>query len=178
MQWMGLGALFCFLDFDKRMSKEARLHELVQPAITALGFEFVGLELIQHGRGATLRVYIDHPNRVSVDDCAKASHQIGAILDVEDPINGEYRLEVSSPGIDRPLFTPAHYALVVGQTVKLKLSVPNKGRRNFKGLLQAAGAEQIVLVVDGQEVNLPFSQIEKGNLVPDYDTLFGKAEKH
>lgn len=156
------------------MSKQARLNELITPAITALGYEFVGLELIQHGRGSTLRVYIDHPNRVTVDDCAKASHQIGAVLDVEDPIQGEYRLEVSSPGIDRPLFVPAHYSAVVGQTIKLKLAVPQKGRRNFKGVLVSTNDEAIVLDVDGETVTLPHSQIERGNVVPDYDALFGK----
>ena len=156
------------------MSKHARLQELIAPAVTALGFEFVGLELIQTGRSTTLRVYIDHPNRVSVDDCAKVSHQIGSVLDVEDPIQNEYRLEVSSPGIDRPLFVPAHYAAVVGQTIKLKLAVPQKGRRNFKGVLVSVDDENIVLDVDGETVTLPHSQIDRGNLVPDYQALFGE----
>lgn len=157
------------------MSKQDRLYELVTPAVTALGFELVGLELVQHGRSSTLRLYIDHPNKVNVDDCAKVSYQVSAILDVEDPIQGEYRLEVSSPGVDRPLFTPAHYAAVVGQVVKLKLAVPQQGRRNFKGLLLSAGDEAIELDVDGETVRLPLSQVERGNLVPDYEALMKAA---
>ncbi|MBI2379656.1 MAG: ribosome maturation factor RimP [Gammaproteobacteria bacterium] len=157
------------------MSKQDRLYELVAPAVTALGFELVGLELVQHGRSATLRIYIDHPNKVNVDDCAKVSYQVGSILDVEDPIQGEYRLEVSSPGIDRPLFTAAHYVAVVGQVIKLKMAVPHKGRRNFKGLLNGVKGESIVLTVDKETVELPLSQVERGNLVPDYEALLKEA---
>ena len=99
--------------------QEQRLTELLSPTVEAAGFELLGCEFVPAGRHSTLRLFIDHPDGVTVDHCAVVSREVGAILDVEDPIQNEYNLEVSSPGLDRPLFTPAHFAKVVGQKVEV-----------------------------------------------------------
>ncbi|MBO1255590.1 ribosome maturation factor RimP [Alteromonas sp. 5E99-2] len=148
---------------------EQTLTEMLAPAVEALGFEMVGIEFVRAGKHSTLRVYIDHENGIEVDDCADASHQVSAILDVEDPINTEYNLEVSSPGMDRPLFTEAHYQRFVGEVVSVRLSVPMDNRRNFKGTLTTVENGQINVNVDGESFLLAVSNIEKGNLVPTFD---------
>ena len=113
---LGIMPFFRFWRFG--LSKlEQRLSEMLNPAVEALGFELLGVEFVRAGKHSILRVYIDHENGINVDDCADVSHQVSAVLDVEDPINTEYNLEVSSPGMDRPLFKAAHYAQVVGETV-------------------------------------------------------------
>jgi len=116
-----------------------------------------------------MRVYIDHENGIDVDDCADVSHQVSAILDIEDPINTEYNLEVSSPGMDRPLFKEKHYSEIIGETVSLKLSMPIDGRRNFKGELLSCSNGLIKVKVDKDEFELVIDNIEKGNLVPNFD---------
>ena len=148
---------------------ERKLTDMLNPPVEALGFELVGVEFVRAGKHSILRVYIDHENGIDVDDCADVSRQISAVLDVEDPITTEYNLEVSSPGMDRPLFTPVHYASVVGETVELKLSMPQDGRRNFKGLLLKCENDSILIKVDNDEFSLAIANIEKGNLVPNFD---------
>ena len=108
-------------------------------------------------------------NGIDVDDCAEVSRQVGALLDVEDPISTEYNLEVSSPGVDRPLFTLAHYQAVVGETVNIKLSLPLNGRRKFKGQLTAIENDTLIVMVDGEDFELVISNIDKGNLVHNFD---------
>ncbi len=137
--------------------------------VEALGFELVGLEFVRAGKHSTLRVYIDHEDGISVDHCAEVSHQISAVMDVEDPIANEYNLEVSSPGLDRPLFKESHYQSLVGETISLRLRVPMDNRRNFKGTLKAVEAGIVTLNVDGQDYDLALSNIEKANLVPNFD---------
>lgn len=148
---------------------ELRLTEMLQPAVDALGFELLGIEYIPSGNHSKMRVYIDHENGITVDNCADVSHQIGAILDVEDPISNEYTLEVSSPGLDRPLFTLEHFAKVVGETVNVKLNVPQDGRRNFKGDLLRIDDDMIVVEVDNQEFSLLIDNVAKANLVAKFD---------
>lgn len=147
--------------------KVQALTVMLEPAVTACGFELWGIDFFPQGRHSVLRLYIDGPEGVSVDGCAKVSHQVSGVLDVEDPIAGEYTLEVSSPGWDRPLFTLAHYARYIGSEVNLRLVAPVNGRRRYKGLLQALEAETLVLEAEGQAVRVPFAQIDKGNLVPN-----------
>ncbi len=152
------------------MSKlEQNLTEMLAPAVEALDFELVGVEFVRAGKHSTLRVYIDHENGISVDDCADVSHQVSAVLDVEDPISTEYNLEVSSPGMDRPLFKPAHYENVVGETIAVKLRMPMENRRNFKGKLLSIADGVITVEVDGQQFDLAISNIEKGNLVAEFN---------
>ena len=148
---------------------EHRLAEMLTPAVEALGFELVGIEFVRAGKHSILRIYIDHENGVNVDDCADVSYQVSAVLDVEDPISTEYHLEVSSPGLDRPLFKQAHYQSVVGQVVQVKLAVPLNNRRNFKGMLVACDEGTITVNVDGQEYNLTIADIDKANVVPTFD---------
>ena len=152
------------------MSKlEQTLTELLTPAVEALGFELLGIEFVRAGKHSTLRLYIDHPDGITVDNCADVSHQVSAVLDVEDPISTEYNLEVSSPGMDRPLFREAHYQAVIGETVSVRLRMPMDNRRNFKGKVQSVENGTLTVEVDGQPYALAIANIEKGNLVPNFD---------
>ena len=147
---------------------QEKLDAMIEPAVAALGFELVGVEFVRAGKHSTLRIYIDHENGISVDDCADVSHQVSAVLDVEDPINTEYNLEVSSPGMDRPLFKARHYESVVGQVVTLRLRVPQDNRRNFKGEVLGVENGIVTVKVDNEEFQLVIDNIEKGNLVPQF----------
>lgn len=146
--------------------KVQALTEMLAPAVSACGYELWGIEFFPQGKRSCLRIYIDGAEGVSVDGCAQVSHQVSGILDVEDPIAGEYTLEVSSPGWDRPLFTLPQYQRYVGGEVLLRLLSPLNGRRRFKGVLQAVEGEVLALLVDGQTVQVPFAQVDKGNVVP------------
>lgn len=146
--------------------QEQNLTELLLPTIEATGFELLGLELTQTGRNSTLRLYIDHADGINVDDCARVSREVSAILDVEDPITNEYLLEVSSPGLDRPLFTPAHFVAVVGQKIEVKLAIPQDGRRKFKGVLTAIEDDMLIVEVDGKPYRLLMDNVDKANVVP------------
>lgn len=150
------------------------LHAHLVKLVTSLGYELIGCELISGSRHTLFRVYIDQlkdsdQKGITVDDCSRVSHQISAWLDVENPITGQYTLEVSSPGIDRPLFEVEHYKKYIGSRIKVKLNSPILQRRHYKGLLLRVEEENIYLSVDGieQEVALSFSLIEKGNLIAD-----------
>src|SRR6185295_12927296 len=147
----------------------SRLRGMLQPGVEALGFELVDAELVGGGGSPTLRVYIDSPKGITVEDCADVSRQISAILDVEDPIPGSYTLEVSSPGLDRPLVTPEDFRKRLGETVKAKLRRPDlTGRRNFTGKLLEVRSEGIVLEVDNEQHVLAFDVIDRARLVPKF----------
>jgi len=147
---------------------EQQLTQLFEPTVEALGFELVGVEFVRAGKHSTLRVYIDHADGIDVDNCAEVSHQVSAILDVEDPISTEYFLEVSSPGADRRLFKAQHYIDFVGEKVAIKLNTPQQGRRNFAGQLKNCENDEIVVEVDGVEYRLMLANIEKANIVPNF----------
>lgn len=144
---------------------EQKLTEMLRPAVEETGKELLGVEFISAGNNSVLRLFIDHENGINVDDCAEVSRQVGAILDVEDPISSEYNLEVSSPGIDKPLFEMAHFQTVVGEIVNIRLSMPLNGRRKFKGTLVAIENDILVVDVDGIEYELVINNIDKANLV-------------
>lgn len=144
---------------------DQKLTELLRPAVEETGKELLGIEFVSAGNNSILRLFIDHENGIDVDDCAEVSRQVGAILDVEDPISSEYNLEVSSPGIDRPLFELAHFETVKGETVNIKLAMPVNGRRKFKGLLVAIEGNQLVVQVDGVDYELMINNVDKANLV-------------
>ncbi len=144
------------------------LQSVIEPVVVGLGFEYVGALLGQASGGLTLRVYIDHDNGIDVDDCGRVSQQLSAALDVDDPIGGHYVLEVSSPGMDRPLFIPRHYAEQVGQRIKVRVVMPVEGRRRFTGELIAVGDDEFEIDVDGEQYSILFSNVEMANLSPVY----------
>jgi len=151
-------------------TKFAQLEELIRPVVEGLGFEFWGLEYLSLGKDSVLRVFIetDAEKGIDVEDCATVSRQVSAIMDVEDPISGEYNLEVSSPGLDRPLFELSQYQRFMGSVVSLRLRVPFDGRRKFKGQLTGIEGDEVVLLVDNEEYLLPIELIEKANIVPQF----------
>jgi ribosome maturation factor RimP len=150
------------------MADKASLEALVKPAVEAAGMQLWGLEYQVLNRRALLRIYIDSPKGVTVDDCALVSHQVSGVLDVADPINSDYRLEVSSPGWDRPLFTAEQFIQFIGQTIKVKTVLPVAGRRNFTGQMTQADHNQITLQLEPEKsVNIPVEQIDKAHVVPD-----------
>ena len=136
-------------------SKLEQLQALLAPVVTGLGFECWGIEFVSQGTHSVLRVYIDKEGGILVDDCAEVSRQVSSVLDVEDPISSEYTLEVSSPGMERPLFTLEQFASHAGEQVKIKLRSPFEGRRNFQGLLRGVEEQDVVVQVDDQEFVLP-----------------------
>ena len=149
------------------MKVSKSLLDLLEPVVTGMGFELVGIEF--DGHQCALRLYIDHPDGVGLDECSKVSYQVSGVLDVEDPIPGRYQLEVSSPGMDRPLFTLEHFERFKGQIARVQLSRPMEGRRRFKGQIIAIEGEDILLLEDGKEYRIPFGQIEKAKLSPVFD---------
>ena len=151
------------------VGQRGRLQAIVTPAVHALGFELVGVEFTEGRRRSRLRVYIDSENGVNVDDCARVSHQVSGVLDVEDPVAGGYDLEVSSPGLDRPLFEPAHFERFAGARVRLRTSETIGGQRNFTGVLEGMdGAQVLVRPHDGPAHRIPFASIRWARLVPEW----------
>lgn len=151
------------------MAREAKLIEMLQPVVESMGFDFWGLEFLVQGRHSLLRVYIDHSDGINVDHCAEVSRQISSVMDVEDPITQEYTLEVSSPGMDRPLFGLDQYQASIGQMIELKLRIPFDGRRKFKGRLTGVEQDDVVVQVDEHEYLLPHELIEKAHIVPTFN---------
>ena len=149
-------------------SKLEQLQALLAPVVEALGYECWGVEFISQGRHSVLRVYIDRPEGILIDDCEAVSRQVSGILDVEDPISGEYTLEVSSPGMDRPLFTLEQFAKHAGEQVKIRLRSPYEGRRNYQGILRGVEEQDVVVLVDDHEYLLPIDSIDKANIIPRF----------
>jgi len=147
------------------MSKN-ELFKLLEPTVEQLGYELTDLELRTGGRDGMLRVFIDKAEGIGIEDCEEVSRQVSAILDVEDPVQGNYTLEVSSPGLDRTLTKPAHFLRFMGQDVKVKLRFPLEGRRNYRGALKAADEDKIEVEVDGESFSLPLATIESARLIP------------
>ena len=149
-----------------------KLTILLQPLVEDLGYEFVGLERSSNPKNPVLVVYIDTPDGIAVEDCERVSREVAALLDVEDPIPGQYRLEVSSPGLDRPLFTLKHFEQFTGEVAQISLYAPQDGRRKFKGEILGTDVGRVKIDQDGVEVTLPLDNIAKARLVPDYDSIF------
>lgn len=146
---------------------EQQLTDLINGPVAALGFELVGVEYIR-SRHSTLRIYIDSENGITVDDCADVSHQVSAVLDVEDPITEAYTLEVSSPGLDRPLFTIEHYRQFIGEDASVTLRMAVQNRRKWSGKIKAVEGETITIEVDGKDEIFAFGNIQKANLIPKF----------
>jgi ribosome maturation factor RimP len=158
--------------------RNEELTELLAPVVADLGLECLGVEYSpSHGNGL-VRVYIDAPDRaVTVDDCEAVSRQVSATLDVNDPVEGRYTLEVSSPGLDRPLYTPAQFARFVGGAAKIELNLPLNGRRRFQGPILAVEGDTIALEQDGARVDIAHGNIQKARLVPALEEQPGKVHK-
>ncbi|MCG5535380.1 ribosome maturation factor RimP [Ectothiorhodospira mobilis] len=142
------------------------LDRLLRPVVTGMGYVLWGLEYRVQGRSALLRLFIDAPQGVTLDDCAAVSDQVSGVLDVEDPIPVPYRLEVSSPGLDRLLFEPAHYDRYRGEEVRVRTAWPVEGQRNFRGVIRSVEEGSVELEVDGRRVRLPLEAVTRARLVP------------
>ncbi|MDC0470045.1 ribosome maturation factor RimP [Candidatus Pseudothioglobus singularis] len=143
---------------------------IINPSIEDLGYELLGIEYVPSGKHSILRLYIDSEDGIGVDDCEIVSRQVSAIMDVEDPITGQYNLEVSSPGIERPLFVVAHYMRFLGHDVRLRTFRPIEGRRNFTGAIGSVSekSNSLELVTELGPVTLDLDLIEKANLVAHF----------
>ncbi len=149
-------------------AKQSQLEALVEPIVTSLGYCLWGIEFRSQRRHSLLRIYIDSDNGVSLEGCEKVSRQLSSVFDVEDPVPGEYTLEVSSPGMDRPLFRLEHYDTCKGSEVALRLRTPFEGRRKYRGLIKGIEGRDIVIETDGHELLLPVESIEKAHVIPRF----------
>jgi ribosome maturation factor RimP len=143
------------------------LYTLIEPVLDRLGYELVGLDFSPRPGNGLLRIYIDSPQGITLDDCTKASHQVSGLLDVEDPIRGPYTLEVSSPGLDRPLFTREHFSRFAGCRVRVQLQFMQDGRRKFTGMLRGVRDNDVIIEEEAGTVSIPLERIAKANLVPE-----------
>jgi ribosome maturation factor RimP len=150
------------------LAKIDELSSLIEPVVTGMGFTLWGIEYIRSGKFSTLRIYIDHEEGIHVDQCAEVSRQVSAVMDVEDPITGNYTLEVSSPGMDRPLFTLEQYAAYVGEWAEIKLRYAFEGRRKFKGVIKGIEDSDVIIQVDNEEFLLPVESIDKSRIIPNF----------
>jgi ribosome maturation factor RimP len=141
-----------------------RLIALIEPVLGRLGYELVELEYAAGRSQAVVRLFIDQPAGITVEDCERVSREVAALLDVEDPVPTAYTLEVSSPGFDRVLRTPAHFGRFVGSRVFVELKVPREGRKRFTGMLQLADGKGIELEVDRRKVTMAYDEIGKARL--------------
>jgi ribosome maturation factor RimP len=159
------------------MDKAGEIAALLAPTVRALGLELLGAEYLPSPGGAVLRLYIDVPENqaaernVGIEDCERVSREVSAQLDVADPISGNYTLEVSSPGLERPLFGAAHFARFAGETAKVALKLPQDGRRRLQGKILRVDGNDVAFEVDGKEVIVAADNIDKAKLVPDWAAL-------
>jgi ribosome maturation factor RimP len=143
------------------------IKKLIEPSVEQLGYELTDLEVRLSGKGGLLRLTIDKPDGIDLDDCQKVSHAVSALLDVEDPVAGNYNLEVSSPGLDRKLTKVEHFQRFEGETLKVTMRFPIEGRRRFRGILVSSDDENIVVEVDGESHSLPLVMLDTARLVPE-----------
>jgi ribosome maturation factor RimP len=153
-----------------------QLGELLEPVVSGLGYELWELEYSPRAGGGLLRVYIDSPDGIGLDDCEKVSRAVSDTLDAADPIPGQYTLEVSSPGLDRVLRTRAHFQRFAGERVRLEMMQPIAGRKRFSGRLLDVGESEITLELDGGRINLPIDDIHRARLAPELQVPGRRAE--
>ena len=144
--------------------KELKL--LIEPAVNKIGYELTELEMKWNGENNLIRLFIDQPEGIGLEDCEAVSQQIGMLMDIEEPIKDDYVLEVSSPGLDRRLTKIDHYLQFLGNEVRVKLTIPQDGRRNYKGNLLSANEDFIEVKVDGEVHKISIETIDFTRLVP------------
>ena len=145
------------------------LWSLIEPLVEGMGYEVVDIEFRPHPKNGLLRVYIDHERGIQLEDCEQVSRQISAMLDVEDPIPGHFNLEISSPGLDRPLRKEEDFERFAGEVVKIKMGMPNiEGQRNFTGKLLGLKDNEVLVEIDGEVHHLQLGGIEKAHIVPQF----------
>lgn len=148
---------------------QERLQALIEPLVESLGYELVLLEFSPQARSSLLRLFIDAEDGIALGDCEKVSREVAGMLDVEDPIRQAYHLEVSSPGLDRPLTKREHFDRFQSQKAKVELALPQDGRRRFVGEIRGTADQCVMLETDQGMFELPFSAIERARLVPSFD---------
>ena len=167
--------------------KTSEIAQLLGPTVESLGLELLGIEYLPAPGGATVRLYIDVPaaegqgdaaRTVTIEDCESVSREVSAQLDVADPISGNYTLEVSSPGMDRPLFTLAHFVRFTGEQAKVGLKLPQDGRRRLQGRILRVEGESVVFDLDGAEFVVAGDNIDRARLVPDWEAMGLAPSKH
>ena len=147
------------------------LEAIIEPVVAGLGYEFVGIERTVARRAPLIRVYIDSVSGITLRDCERVSQQVGSVMDVEDPVTGSYTLEVSSPGLDRPLFTLDQYSRFLQSTVSIETIRLVHGRRKFRGRLNAVTVNEIsISEQEGETYTLPFDLIHRARLVPQFES--------
>lgn len=151
---------------------QTHLWELFEPVVVGMGFDLIEIEHFPNPKHGVLRLYIDTPEGsekgVVVEDCSAVSRQISALIDVEDPITGQFNLEVSSPGLDRPLRRLQDFQRFIGALVKVKTAMPLEGQRNFKGRMLEVNEDVVIIETDDEEISVPMSAIEKARIVPEF----------
>jgi ribosome maturation factor RimP len=153
------------------MRRDLALEKLISPLVNSMGYSFEGLERLSQGSAPLIRLYIDKPGGVTIDDCEMASKRISAMLEVDSPLGGEAILEVSSPGLDRLLFTLPQFQAQIGKELSIRLQAPREGRRNFKGILRKVTEESLTLFVSdpkGSEWTFELDSILEARLVPKW----------
>lgn len=145
-----------------------QLRSLIEPVVTGLDCELWGLEYISQGKYSVLKIYIESDSGIDVDDCAKISRQVSSLLDVEDILKGEYTLEVSSPGMDRRLFTSEQYEAFKGAKIKLSLRAAYEGKKKYTGLLCGIENGDVVLRIGDEEILFPLNEVDKSYVIPTY----------
>lgn len=156
------------------MRYDAKWEAIISPILKGTDIELVGVLKVGGGQHAVLRVYLDKPGGITIDDISRLSKEIEMVISVEMG-ERQYTLEVSSPGLDRPLFTPKHFQQQVGKKVKVKLGFLKDNRKHFEGILQAATDETVTLMVDSETLEFPYSEIDDAHLVSEVD--FGRGHK-
>ncbi|MCH8976252.1 MAG: ribosome maturation factor RimP [Proteobacteria bacterium] len=146
--------------------QNSELIELLEPVVIALGYEMLGIEYFKQKDGSLLRLYIDHDSGVTLDDCTRVNHQVIGVLDVHDPIKERYHLEISSPGLDRPLFTLEQFKRYLGQEVKMKFRERFNERRQIRGVIKAVEEKAVLVSEDGVDYLIPADVIDSAHLVP------------
>ena len=145
------------------------LWDLFEPVVNGMGYELIEIEYQPNPKYGVLRLFIDKESGIQVEDCSAVSRQISAVIDVEDPVSGKFNLEISSPGMDRPLRRAEDFQQFSGEVVKIKTSMAFEGQRNFKGILKGLEEDLVIVECDDKEVRLPITAIDKARLVPDFD---------